>query len=74
MMSNTDTQTIFTLEVYNRRKWSDRYSLTYATREEAEESARRLYHKDPDNEAGIHISTFYRIRETTTIVTTHEIQ
>jgi hypothetical protein len=68
------TQHFYTIEVYNRRKWSDRYSLTYEYREDAEEGARHLYRNDPDNEAGVHISNFYRIKETTTIITTHDIE
>jgi len=68
------TEHFYTIEVYNRRKWSDRYSLTYPTYEEAVESARHLYQNDPDEEKGVHISNFYRIKETTTITTTHDIQ
>ena len=30
----------YTIEVYNRRKWSDRHSCVYHTMEEAEERAR----------------------------------
>ena len=33
----------FTIEVYNRRKWSDRYSCQYSTLEEAAERARELF-------------------------------
>ena len=73
-MSNTETQTFYTIEVYNRRKWSDRYSLTYENREDAEEGARHLYRNDPDNEAGVHISNFYRIKQTTTSTHIYEIE
>jgi len=73
-MSNTNTQSFFTIETYNRRKWSDRYSCTYPTREEAEEVARHLYKDDDDNQAGVHISNFYRIKETTETTTIHELQ
>ena len=79
-MSNTETQTFYTIEVYNRRKWSDRYSCTYSTREEAEERARHLYNEYEQNdfykdeEVVPHISNFYRIKEITTITTTHEIE
>jgi hypothetical protein len=64
----------FTIEVYSRRKWSDRYSLQYPTYEEAVESAKGLYENDPDNEAGIHISNFYRIKETIIQTQIHEIK
>jgi hypothetical protein len=69
----TETKTFFTIEVYNRRKWTDRYSLTYPTKEEAIEGAKHFYENDPDNEKGIHISNFYRIKETTTTTITHEL-
>jgi hypothetical protein len=58
--------TYYTIEVYYRRKWSDRYSLQYPTYEEAVESARHLYKDDPDNKAGVPIFNFYRIKETKT--------
>jgi hypothetical protein len=70
----------YTIEVYNRRKWSDRYSCTYPTRQEAEERARELYneyekndfYKDDENVP--HISNYYRIKETKIQATTHEIE
>lgn len=76
-MSNTNTHTFFTIEIYNRRKWSDKYSCTYSTREEAEERARDLYNDDA-NYANHHnvepIHTCYRIKETTETTTIHELQ
>jgi len=76
-MSNPVTQTFFTIEVYNRRKWSDKYSCTYSTREEAEERARHLY-EDDAHYTNCHnvdpIHTSYRIKETTEITTIHELQ
>jgi hypothetical protein len=63
----------YTIEVYNRRKWSDRYSPTYPTFEEAKEKAEHLYENDPDNVKGVHISNYYRIKETQIITTTHEL-
>jgi hypothetical protein len=72
-----ETKTFFTIEVYNRRKWSDKYSCTYSTREEAEERARELYFEHEkcgnidSNAESIH--TCYRIKETTTITTIHEL-
>jgi hypothetical protein len=68
----------FTIEVYNRRKWSDRYSCTYSTREEAEERARHLYFEHEKcgsidiNAEPIH--TYYRIKETIEETTIHELQ
>ena len=70
----------FTIEVYNRRKWSDRYSCTYATRQEAEQRARELYNDYEQNdfykdaEVVPHISNFYRIKETIEQTQIHEIQ
>ena len=69
----------FTIEVYNRRKWSDRYSCQYSTLEEAAERARELF-KDYelndfyDNEEHPHISNYYRIKETVLQETIHELQ
>ena len=68
----------FTIEVYNRRKWSDKYSCTYSTKEDAEERARHLYlehekrgnidaHAEP-------IHACYRIKETVLQETIHELQ
>jgi hypothetical protein len=69
----TEIKHFYTIEVYNRRKWSDRYSLTYPTYEEAVEEAKHLYENDPDNENGVHISNFYRIKETFTKTSILEI-
>ena len=63
-MNQQTEEHFYTIEVYHRRKWSDRYSLQYPTYEEAAESAHHLYKNDPDNEKGIHISNFYRIKLT----------
>ena len=69
-------QTYYTIEVYNRRKWSDKYSCTYSTREEAEERARELHKEDQHYLNGhadpIHAS--YRIKETTEEVIIHELE
>jgi hypothetical protein len=67
----------FTIEIYNRRKWSDKYSCTYSTREEAEERARHLYmdyehYQNHHNVEPIHTS--YRIKETRIEETIHEIE
>jgi len=66
----------FTIEVYNRRKWSDKYSCTYSTREEAEERAREL-HKDDAHYANHQnvdpIHTCYRIKETIEETIIHEL-
>jgi hypothetical protein len=69
-------ETFYTIEVYNRRKWSDKYSCTYSTLEEAEERAREL-HKDDDYYLNGHVDpihTSYRIKETTTETRIHELQ
>jgi hypothetical protein len=69
-------ETFYTIEVYNRRKWSDKYSCTYSTLEEAEERAREL-HKDDDYYLNGHadpIHTSYRIKETTAETRIHELQ
>jgi hypothetical protein len=69
-------QTYYTIEVYNRRKWSDKYSCTYSTREEAEERARELHKEDqyyPNGHADP-IHTCYRIKETKIQTQTHELQ
>ena len=77
-MSNSETQTFFTIEVYNRRKWSDKYSCTYSTLEEAEESARHLYFEHEKcgnidtNAEPIH--TCYRIKHTLTTTNIIELQ
>lgn len=70
-------QTYYTIEIYNRRRWSDKHSCTYSTKEEAEERARELYqieerynnYKDMEP-----IHTGYRIKETTEEITIHELQ
>ena len=67
----------FTIEVYNRRKWSDRYSCQYLTKQEAEDRARELYKQDEFhlNYKNVpHISEYYRIKETIEETTTHELQ
>lgn len=71
----------FTIEVYNRRRWSDRYSCQYSTYEEAANRARELYrdyedndfYKEDKNEKVPHISNFYRIRETINETLIHEL-
>lgn len=67
----------FTIEVYNRRKWSDKYSCVYPTREEAEKRVRELYndhefYKNYHNVEPIH--TCYRIKETIEETIIHELQ
>ena len=81
LMKTTPTpqEHFYTIEVYNRRKWSDRYSCTYSTREEAEERARHLYREYEqndfyENDQASHISNYYRIRETKIETTTHELE
>jgi hypothetical protein len=72
----------FTIEVYYRRKWSDKYSCIYSTREEAEERARELYDDEVDDGLPLGqrvnkvepIHTCYRIKETKIEETTHEIE
>ena len=70
----------FTIEVYNRREWSDRHSCTYSTKEEAEERARHLYREYElnefykEDEVVPHISNYYRIKETIEETITHELQ
>ena len=58
----------YTIEVYNRRKWSDKYSCTYSTYEEAAERAKHLYleHEKCGNIDTIAepIHTCYRIKST----------
>jgi hypothetical protein len=66
----------YTIEVYNRRKWSDKYSSQYFTKEEAEERARELYkddeyYKNYQNVEPIH--TCYRIKETIEETLIHEL-
>lgn len=64
----------FTIEVYNRRNWSDRYSCTYSTREEAEERARELYGNEVDDKLTDEpIHTCYRIKETIEETIIHEL-
>ena len=63
----------YTIEVYHHRKWSDRYSLMYSTKEEAQQRAKDLYDGDTDN-YGHHISNLYRIKETTINTEIHEIK
>jgi hypothetical protein len=73
-------QTYYTIEVYNRRKWSDRYSCTYSTKEEAEERARELYRQYEQNDFYKgdqdvpHISNYYRIKENIEETHIHELQ
>ena len=73
-------KTYYTIEVYNRRKWSDRYSCTYSNREEAEERARHLYSEYEQNDFYgedqnvPHISNYYRIKETIEETIIHELQ
>lgn len=72
-------ETFYTIEVYNRRKWSDKYSCTYSTRQEAEERAIELFRDYElndfyENEKHPHISNYYRIKETTTETRIHELQ
>ena len=70
----------FTIEVYNRRKWSDKYSCQYSTLKEAAERARLLYNDYELNEdfqdghpvEPIHAC--YRIKETIEQTTIHELQ
>jgi len=67
----------FTIEVYNRRKWSDRHSCTYSTKEEAEERAKHLYREYNEfykHEEPPHISNYYRIKETIEETIIHELQ
>ena len=68
---NTETKQFFTIETYNRRKWSDKYSCTYSTLEEAEDCARHL-HKNCEDTDPIHTS--YRIKHTLTTTTIIELQ
>jgi hypothetical protein len=75
-------QTYYTIEVYNRRKWSDKYSCTYSTFAEAEERARELYKDEVEDGLPLGqnvnkaepIHTCYRIKETTEEITIHELQ
>lgn len=70
----------FTIEVYSRRKWSDKYSCQYSTFQEAAERARLLYNDYELNEnfqdgspvEPIHAC--YRIKETILQETIHELQ
>lgn len=69
----------YTIEVYNRRKWSDRHSCVYHTMEEAEERARELFRDYElndfyENEENPHISNYYRIKETIEQTTIHELE
>jgi hypothetical protein len=78
-MSNPVTQTIYTIEVYRGRRWSDKYSSIYSTKEEAVETAIKLYkdyeyHSGRFNNHANPIHTCYRIKETIKITTIHEIQ
>jgi len=70
-------QTYYTIEVYNRRKWSDKHSCTYSTKEEAEERARQLF-KDNEHYQNYQyvepIHTCYRIKETIEETFIHELQ
>jgi hypothetical protein len=76
-MSNPVTQIFFTIEVYNRRKWSDKYSCTYSTFAEAEERARQLF-KDNEHYQNYQdvepIHTCYRIKENINTSIIHELQ
>jgi hypothetical protein len=68
-------QTYYTIEVYNRRKWSDKYSCTYPTLQEAEERARELYGNEVDDKfTDEPIHACYRIKETKIQTQTHELQ
>lgn len=69
----------FTIEVYNRRKWSDRYSCQYFSKQEAEDRARELYNNNEANDAFASepsepIHTCYRIKETIEQTIIHELQ
>ena len=76
-MSNKDTQRYYTIEVFNRRKWSDKHSCIYQNKEDAEERARQLF-KDNEHYQNYQdvepIHTCYRIKETIEITTIHELQ
>jgi hypothetical protein len=66
----------FTIEVYYRRKWSDKYSCTYSTFNEAAERAKQLYddnvkYGNYQNVEPIH--TCYRIKETIEQTIIHEL-
>lgn len=78
-MSNPVTQRYFTIEVYRGRKWSDKYSSIYSTKEEAVETAIELYkdyeyHSGRFNNHAVPIHTCYRIKENITIEIIHELQ
>jgi hypothetical protein len=70
----------FTIEVYNRRKWSDRYSCQYLSKQDAEDRARELYREYElnefykEDEVIPHISNYYRIKETVEETIIHELQ
>ena len=70
----------YTIEVYNRRQWSDKYSCTYSTKEEAEERARHLYNECEvngyfqDGSSVEPIHACYRIKETITETFIHELE
>jgi hypothetical protein len=68
----------FTIEIYRGRKWSDKYSPIYSTKEEAVETAIELYmdyeyHSGRFNNHAVPIHTCYRIKETKIETTTHEL-
>jgi len=76
-MSNIETQAFFTIEVYNRMKWSDKYSCTYSTFAEAEDRARELYNEEAHyaNHQNVDpIHTCYRIKENINTSIIHELQ
>ena len=58
----------YTIEVYNRRKWSDKYSCQYSTYEEAAERAHHLYLEHEKcgniNSVAEPIHACYRIKST----------
>jgi hypothetical protein len=71
--------TFFTIEVYNRRKWSDKYSCRYPTKEEAAERARELYNEYElnenfqDSQPPEPIHACYRIKEIIEETLIHEL-
>lgn len=76
-VANRNTQRFFTIEVYNRRKWSDKYSCIYSTLQEAEERVKELYedYKRYQNNQDIDpIHTCYRIKENIITEIIHELQ